>query len=385
MAKVLWITECYPSKELPQYCIFLEQQVKELVRLGHEVDVLIPCNGSKQNEIDYEIYNGINIYKIGYKTDKYNIFLSKGSKYLREGIENIYRQKKYDIFAVHIVSEAVYYTVGKVSKKFDIKYLLTFHGLNVYEDYYAKKNLLSKIYSYRKKFLFSKADAIIGVSEKVKNVIESKINNVPVYCIYNGVDTDIFSPVVGNNICREKDEIIIISVGNLIPIKGFKYLIDGIDMIVRDNIKVKLYILGRGKDEQDLKQQVKKLGLENIVYFVGYKPYDIVKKYMQNADIFILPSYFEAIGCVYLEAMASGLATIGVKGQGIDEIIIDGENGMLIEPQNVISIYEKLKLLVVDNKLRNQIAKSGINTANNFTWKESAKSLDKVYNEILGM
>ena len=149
MAKVLWITECYPSKDLPQYCIFLEQQVKELVKLGHEVDVLIPCNGLKQDKLYYEVYNGINIYKVGYKTDKYNLFLSNGSKYLKKGLEKLYKQKKYEIFAVHIVSELVYYAVGKVSKALNIKYILTFHWLNVYEDYYGKKNLLNKMYSYR--------------------------------------------------------------------------------------------------------------------------------------------------------------------------------------------------------------------------------------------
>lgn len=382
MAKILWITECYPSKELPQYCIFLEQQVKALIKLGYEIDVFIPTKGSDEKQLICSTYNNIRIYKIGYHTDKYNIFFTRGSKGLKNAIKNIVQQQHYDILAVHIVSELVYYVAEKIAKKFDIKYILTFHGLNVYEDYYIKNYMLNKIYAYRKKKLFSKADAIIGVSEKVNNAIKTKINNIPVYCVYNGVDTDLFIP--GDNKNMNKSEIIILAVGNLIPIKGFDYLIDGIDMIVRDNIKVKVYILGHGKEEKNLKNQVKRLKLENVIEFVGYKPYNIVKEYMQKADIFILPSYFEAIGCVYLEAMACGLATIGVKGQGIDEIIIDGKNGVLIESKNARSIYEKLKLLAVDDNFRNEIGKNGRKTVENLTWEKSAKKLAKIYSEVLG-
>lgn len=381
MLKVLWITECYPSKELPQYCIFLEQQIKSLIKLGHVVDVLIPIKNSSKNKVSYEIYNEVNVYKIGYSTDKYNLFLSKGSKELRKEMELLIEKEKYDILAGHIVSETVYYAIWKIAKKIKLKSILTFHGLNVFQDYYKKNGLLDKFYFYRKKFLFSKANAIIGVSNKVKTVIEKEINNVPVFCVYNGVDTKLFAPKIKS--ISQNEEIIIVAIGNLIPIKGFNYLIDAIYKIVNDDMKVKVYILGRGKEENQLKEQSKKLNLNNIIEFVGYKPYNLVKEYLQNADIFILPSYFEAIGCVYLEAMACGVATIGVKNQGIDEVITDGYNGLLVEPKNVNSIYEKLKLLICNNDLRIDIANNGRKTAEQFTWEKSAKNIEKIYNTVL--
>lgn len=381
MAKILWITECYPSKDLPQYCIFLEQQIQALIKLGHEVDVLIPRKQDNKFESISYSYNNIVIFDVGYSTDKYNISLSKGTKVLRNELERISTIKKYDIFNVHIVSEAVYYSVNKVSQKLSIKSILTFHGLNVFNNYNSRNTPLNLFYRNRKKRLFLKADAIIGVSNKVKNIIKNEIKNIPVYTVYNGVDTDIFFP--NYKVKSNKEEISIVAIGNLIAIKGFNYLVDAIDMLVKEGMKIRVYILGRGKEKENLSKQIKALNLQGRIELVGYKPYNIVKEYLQNSEIFILPSYFEAIGCVYLESMACGIATIGVKGQGIDEIIIDEYNGLLVEPKSVKSIYEKLKLLIDNQELRKKISENGRITANEFTWEKSAENIENIYYKVL--
>ena len=96
-----------------------------------------------------------------------------------------------------------------------------------------------------------------------------------------------------------------------------------------------------------------------------------------------MPSYYEALGCVYLEAMACKVPVVGCKGQGIEELIVDGKTGMLVNPQDTKNLVEKLTELIENSNLRNSIGEAGYKlVTDKFTWLDSAKYLDKVYNEI---
>ena len=105
---------------------------------------------------------------------------------------------------------------------------------------------------------------------------------------------------------------------------------------------------------------------------------------MSENDIFIMPSYYEALGCVYLEAMASGMITVGVKGQGIDEIIKDGKNGFLLAPESIESITMTVRKIY--GMTADEI--SGVSdlariTAGNYSWDDSAKALSEVYKKTV--
>jgi len=109
-----------------------------------------------------------------------------------------------------------------------------------------------------------------------------------------------------------------------------------------------------------------------------------IKHLLDRSDVFIMPSFYEALGCVYLEAMAMKLPTIGVKGQGIDEIIVNGTNGFLVAPQSSSSIYHILRWVYIHNSQAGQIAERGYNTVKeNYRWLDSAEELMKVYNKLV--
>lgn len=114
--------------------------------------------------------------------------------------------------------------------------------------------------------------------------------------------------------------------------------------------------------------------------------YENIIKELKMYDVFILPSWYEALGCVYLEAMASGVITVGCYQNGIDEIIHNGNNGFLVRPHEVEDIVEVIKN-IYDNKdtleMKN-IALAGRKTImEKFTWKNSAEALRRVYYDIV--
>ena len=103
---------------------------------------------------------------------------------------------------------------------------------------------------------------------------------------------------------------------------------------------------------------------------------------MQHCSVFALPSSYEALGCVYLEAMACGKPVVGCRGQGIEEIVQSGTNGFLVEQCDVRGLTEVLSRLLRDPDLRQQIAAQAHRTVHqHLTLQQQAENLSRIYAE----
>lgn len=145
--------------------------------------------------------------------------------------------------------------------------------------------------------------------------------------------------------------------------------------IVYGNDAYRFDIIGSGYEESRLKKLVVSLNMEENVIFHGRKKRNEAQLIVEQSDCFIMVSEHEAFGLVYVEAMAKGCITVATRGQGIDGVIIDGENGFLCESKNVDELAK------VINKIRNlsafelsRISKNAINTAAQLTNKKVAES-----------
>ena len=162
-------------------------------------------------------------------------------------------------------------------------------------------------------------------------------------------------------------------------------MIDAVAKVIDKGYKVKLKIVGGGPDREKLETQCKELGIENSVNFFGILPYERVAEEMMTSDMFIMPSFFEGLGCVYLEAMSCGLLTCGCDtNNGIREIIINKENGLLLKEKDSDSIVDAILFAIENPKEAKVIAEEGKETALQFTWINSARELEKAYNKVLG-
>ena len=107
---------------------------------------------------------------------------------------------------------------------------------------------------------------------------------------------------------------------------------------------------------------------------------------MRNCTVFVLPSRYEGLGCVYLEAMACGKPVIACRGQGIDEIIrgndADGSNGWLIPVDGLEDLVQALQVLMGNAALRARIGQAARQTIlDKLTLSHQAESLVKIYEE----
>ncbi|MDU7475242.1 MAG: glycosyltransferase [Paenibacillus macerans] len=136
----------------------------------------------------------------------------------------------------------------------------------------------------------------------------------------------------------------------LVAIKGQKYLIDAMKLLVQKRSDVVCWLIGDGMMRQDLERQTKELGLEKHVIFWG-KRHD-VPELIEGADVVVLPSLQDNLPFTIIEAHSLGKPVVASRTGGIVEMVQDWVNGLLAEPGNAVDLYEKLLRLVEDDRLR---------------------------------
>jgi glycosyltransferase involved in cell wall biosynthesis len=238
-----------------------------------------------------------------------------------------------------------------LSHRLSIPLVVSVHGLDAF---FIRQAGAIAGYSCKRvaERVYRSASAVICISEKVRErVIAETHANVTV--IHNGVDVEKFFP--------EKEPatpLSVLSVGNLIPIKGHALLLQAFARALRDAPKSFLEIIGDGPERQRLSRLAAKLGIANRVHFSGRQGRDYVVRAMRRCAVFALPSSYEGLGCVYLEAMACAKPVIGCCGQGIDEVIEHGKSGMLITPENEQELTDAMVTLLRDKELCQRIGKN---------------------------
>jgi glycosyltransferase involved in cell wall biosynthesis len=174
----------------------------------------------------------------------------------------------------------------------------------------------------------------------------------------------------------------VLSVGNLIPIKGHALLLRAFARVVESVPDCSLEIFGHGPERGDLIRLAQQLRISERVRFEGRQSREEIAAAMQRCAVFALPSSYEGLGCVYLESMASGKPAIGCRGQGIEEIIEHGNNGLLISPGSETELSESLRMLLQNPDLRRRMGMSARSVIlQRHTLDHQARQLMEIYRE----
>ncbi len=378
--KVLFLSGMYPTPAYPQKGIFCHEQVKALKQKGVDVTVVVPVTFyDREVKVKEWEFEGVKINYVKFFKLPGTMDFHKTGKSLYRALKRRLKISEYDV----IHADAALPTgqaAMMLAKRYNKKYVIHGHGLDVFLDVSYKDRKTCRKIVKEGVTVYNNADAIIGVSKKVIDNIAERVNiRGKAFVAYNGVNVDRFVPKEHKN-----DRIILTSIGNLIPLKGHNYTIDALKVLNDKYPNVfKLKLIGRGYLEGDLKDQVKRLGLENVVEFQGYIPYEDVAKELQKTDIFVLPSFYEALGCVYLEAMACGVPSIGCVNNGIDEVIENGKDGYLVQCQNMPEIVKAIEELINEGKRLDMGLAARKKVEEKYTWESSAEAVLTVYKSVL--
>jgi len=207
------------------------------------------------------------------------------------------------------------------------------------------------------------------------------------YQSYNRPYNKIFqtmTSLINKDYINERDDtcqgsiINIVCVAQILPSKGIDYLIDAIHLLRKDNYNVLLDIVGFGNGTyyESLVDKVKKLELESYVKFKGYVTFgsDLFEIY-RKADISVLATLSEGLPRVIIESWASGIPFIATNVGGIPGLIVDGENGLLINPGSSVEICKAIKRTISNSDLRKKIIRNGLDFAKQHTSDKQAETI----------
>jgi glycosyltransferase involved in cell wall biosynthesis len=140
-----------------------------------------------------------------------------------------------------------------------------------------------------------------------------------------------------------------------------------------------LILIGDGEEKERLEALSIKLGIQKSVQFIGEVPHEQIPSYMQQADIFVLPSISEGFPSVILEAMACGLPIVASRVGGIPDIITNDTNGYLVEVKDSTDLANKMIILLQDDVLRKKISDNNRLLVKKYSWENVIFELEKIY------
>lgn len=249
-----------------------------------------------------------------------------------------------------------------------IPFLSTEHNLN-YQDGWLK-NFIKKIVSNEQDYYVA---CSVAVSDYMRAVYKIK-NEITI--IHNGIDLNRFtnlSPAVW------QEPLKFLMIGRLVKQKGQMVVLSALNNL--KNYPWQLTVVGAGVEKNNLQKFVKKNKLLDRVTFV--EPLVQVEKYFSQADVLLMPSIWEGLGVVVMEAMASGRLVLISNVGGMVEIVKDKETGYLAEPKNVLDWEKKIKIVIENKEECKRMTKNAKQYAKeNFGIEKMVEKYDKIYSLI---
>jgi glycosyltransferase involved in cell wall biosynthesis len=202
---------------------------------------------------------------------------------------------------------------------------------------------------------------LVAVSERVREIaVGEGIQPGNIVVIPNGIEIQdaVISPLhLRQDLGLPQDAPILLSVGRLTDQKGHDILIAAMPAVLAERANVMLVIVGDGPLHSALEQQVARLGLGGHVRLLGNR--NDVRELLSLADIFVLPSRSEGLPLALLEAMGAGLPVIATRIAGAEEVVQEGENGLLVPPENHQALSQALLRLLADPSACRTMGRNG--------------------------
>lgn len=174
------------------------------------------------------------------------------------------------------------------------------------------------------------------------------------HIVHCGVEPALFAPV-----SHQQPGYRLLYTGRLAAVKGLPILLESLVSLKITYSNLLLTVVGDGSERQQLEQMTAQLGLRDQVNFVGYQSQAKVRQYMQETDVFVLPSFAEGVPVSLMEALAAGVPVVTTQIAGIGELVENGVSGYLVPPGNAPLLADKIDKLLADPDLRTQFGLAG--------------------------
>ena len=371
------------------YCFYVHEQAKALTALGHEVVVisavgvtpmmarLRPGQAQVAARTPGEaVVDGVRVIYPRYLTLGNAGERLLGGRLLAKSAlpvaRRLHREKPFDLVHAHMLPRDGHAGLI-VARALGIPFALTVHGTDIFHYFSPGQTPWP-----RNVRIAREADALMAVSTLLMSRVapyrgEGKCSRV----VPNGVDLSLV-PEQTENTPRA-----VISVGTLKARKCMDRTLEAFARLAGDYPDATLTIVGIGEMEAQLRARIAELGLAGRVTLTGGLPHGEVLARMAKSDLFVLPSWGEGYGIVYIEDMAAGCIAVGARGEGIEDTITDGENGILVPAGDVDEIERVMRGVFENREQYAALRERGRQDARALTWARNAQTVEEIYFELL--
>ncbi len=302
------------------------------------------CRSRKYNVsvLSLEERNESPFYKIDQVIRTYKLYkhLNRGIVHIVGIIGKLIRHIKRDNVDVLIDIDGILDIYSLPAKFFTKIRVISWEHFNFYQNPFVPYRKLSR------KMAARWADAIITLTEEDKGYYQQNLNlRCPIQCIYNPIIWD------GKEHCYHKDSNLILSVGRLTYQKGFDRLVEIAKKVLPKHPEWTWVILGEGEEREFLEKKIKEYHLREQLILKGNVNH--VEPYYEQAAFLVMTSRYEGLPMTLLETKPYRLPLISFRCKtGPEELIEDGNNGYLIEENNIQKMTEAVEKLIQDQSMR---------------------------------
>lgn len=353
-----------------------ERMALLLCRNLKNYEPIVVCGGEELSNVFKE--NQINTYNIKFSNKK---ILANAFE-----LSKIIKSEKVKIVHAHDnTASLISYLVKKIFKA-DVKIVSHIHSCYPFLNNNGINKKIDSILRPRYDYNIACGKLVYDFyTEKAKYFPKEKIkvlsNAIDIYDIIN-VNLDESEKAIKEfNIPKEK--IILGFVGRICEIKGIVPFIKAISNYKNEFNDCKILLIGNGNQEVKVKDLIEELELENLFILTGFQ--ENVYKFYPIIDLFFLPSHYEGLPMVILEAMASKKPVVSMNVGSINEVIKENKTGYLIEKGKYDDFIKKLIEIKSSNKERKKIGENAFNYINeNYNIKNYTKSIEDLYSNQMG-
>jgi phosphatidylinositol alpha-1,6-mannosyltransferase len=243
------------------------------------------------------------------------------------------------------------------------------HGRELLLAPFARAKLLQHVYDKLRRRVLVDADLLLPVSHYTASLLQ-RLGAAPerIRVLPNGTDIERFAPrstqAARKALGLDPDPLLLLSVGRLMPHKGFDTTIESLPALRKRFGGLKYLICGSGPDQARLESLTTRLGLGDCVRLVGRVSDQDLPTWYDACDVYVMPSRvempaFEGFGLSFIEASASGKPVVGARAGGSADAVVDGETGFLVEPSDPQALSDALANLLEDEPTRTRIGAAG--------------------------
>lgn len=392
MADFLVLTPWFPNRRDGWPARFVSDSALALAAEGHRVRVAVLrgwvppglgrwVKGEHQGEIVVDSFPEIESIRCSrYLALPGNFFRRVANVLLDAAVGRLIRSeiaaRRPDVVLVH--TETLAPAAVALVHRARLPALVVIHGENTNAAYLSRSGQAERF-----RAALGQADRLVIVGEPLRSFaarLAGRDDHVEV--IWNGVEPPDTGRLVPD---PDTAPVELLTVANLQEGKGIDLLLNALGQLRAAGITHwRLRIIGSGPLEGVLRTQARTAGIEDQVQFLGTMSNAEVFARMAESDVFALPSWREAFGVAYLEAMASGLLAIGVEGQGPAQFIRDGLTGMLVPPRDAEALADRLsRVLTGDRSAWRAMAAAGADhVRQTLTWRNHAREMGRLITAV---